>query len=102
MSAAFAAMLQPLYARLGVAAQYTPVGGGAAQARQVVLDTAGASALDGFVTQEPSLRAIAADFPTGIAKDSVFSVAEADYVVRSTSPIAPDGAELRVTLARLG
>lgn len=102
MSAVFTAMLQPLYARLGVAAQYTPAGGGAAAARQVVFDTAGADALDGFMTQEPSLRAMTADYPGGIAKDSVFTVAEAEYVVRSTSPIAPDGAELRVTLARLG
>lgn len=98
----FDAMLQPLYAKLGVAAQYVPAGGGAAQARQVVLDTAGADPLDGFVTQEPSLRAIAADYPGGIARDSVFTVAEADYLVRATAPIAPDGAELRVTLARLG
>jgi hypothetical protein len=95
-------MLPSLYAKLGVAAVYAPAGGGATQARQVVLDTAGADPLDGFVTQDPSLRAIAADYPGGIARDSVFTVAEADYVVRSSSPIAPDGAELRVVLARLG
>lgn len=102
MPADFAAMLTPLYAQLGVSAQYAPAGGGAAAARQVIFDNGGVDVLDGMLTQEPTLRAIAAQFPAGIAKDSVFTVSEADYVVRSTSPIAPDGAELRVTLARLG
>lgn len=101
MSAAFAAMLAPLYARLGVAAQYTPAGGTVAEARQVVFDQPGTDVLDGLVTLEPTLRAIAADFPAGIARDSVFRVAEADYVVRSAAPVAPDGAEYRCVLARM-
>lgn len=101
MPADFTAMLSPLYARLGVAAQYTPAGGGVVESRQVILDTAGTDVLDGLMTQDPTLRAIATEYPSGIARDAVFRVSEADYVVRSASPIAPDGAELRVILARM-
>lgn len=100
MSAAFAAMLPPLYAKLGVAAQYVPRGGGAAQARQVIFDNGGVAVLDGLLTQEPSLRAIAADFPAGIQRDAQFTVAGQPYTVNSAQPMAPDGAELHVVLKR--
>ena len=100
MSTPFTAMLQPLYAKLGVPAQYVPAGGGAAQARQVILDNGGVSVLDGLLTQEPSLRAIAADYPAGIARGAQFTVGATAYLVNSAQPMAPDGAELHVALKR--
>lgn len=101
MSAVFTAMLGPLYDKLGSVVPYVPAGDQVPADKRVIFDTVGVDVLDGLATQEPSLRVIAADFPDGIGRGARFEMAaDVWHTVRRVDPIAPDGAELRVALAR--
>lgn len=100
MSAVFTAMLGPLYDKLGAVASYVPAGDVVASDKRVIHDTAGVDVLDGLSTLEPSLRVITADFPGGVMRGARFTLGAVQHVVRSSSPISPDGAETRVMLAR--
>lgn len=100
MGSPFAAMLRPLYQRLGTDATFAH-DGGTPRAVKVVFDLGGmgGSALGGMqLMSDPALRLQAADAPDGVARGDVFRIGQMAWRAREAGMPIGVGDELHVAL----